>query len=573
MDQSTPPHAAGQQPRPVVHHLRSYEKEVRGPVQAPGRLQFLCEKSTSYFPPTPFFNTIATGACPATHPWLGSARSADPLIYTAPRSSQDAAFNPSTFGKPLDAVFRLQECTYLTQRVPIVLPFLADGVLALGGWAGPRLVHAGGRRRPARTCVVVQALVARTGRPASAIGDVQRLHRAGDAEACCAVVERLPTANRRVVLFVISFLQLFLDGRVLAATKMTSATLLRCGSDSIAVVFNNAQYEQAFVHNLLLHLNCGEIDAQYVPLHGLGHRNHEIAAHTPESGPLFESTALSPLGDGDGDSEITRAPYTSPAEMRFERLPREFFLNVDGLHRQGSYGKLPGLLELTTTHLQWTQGGKKAPAVPVAHPELLQQMRCAQHWRGTASRKQVPKRPLLLPAALFPPPLLIGLQTLSAEFELCERRFPHLNTPDLAALHRELVVSGQVTETEFWEGREHLLLAQAASGSQKEGRQGQLVDPRPQAVEGGENKIVTAPQLVHDVFDEYLVVAKAYDETRRANRMLKTIFLVKAFYSHRASIRFTATQHVVKDDAIFDKYLEKPDDGESWSPGDRGTTR
>ncbi|KAH9027338.1 hypothetical protein EDB85DRAFT_2276715 [Lactarius pseudohatsudake] len=101
---------------------------------------------------------------------------------------------------------------------------------------------------------------------------------AGDAEACCAAVERLPTANRRVVLFVIGFLQLFLDERVLAATKMTSANLalvmapnlLRCGSDSMTIVFNDAQYEQAFVHNLLLHLNCGEIDAQYVPQHGLG---------------------------------------------------------------------------------------------------------------------------------------------------------------------------------------------------------------------------------------------------------------------------------------------------------------
>lgn len=45
---------------------------------------------------------------------------------------QDAAFNPSTFGEPLDAVFCLQECTYPTQKVPIVLPFLADGALALG---------------------------------------------------------------------------------------------------------------------------------------------------------------------------------------------------------------------------------------------------------------------------------------------------------------------------------------------------------------------------------------------------------------------------------------------------------
>ncbi|KAH9014927.1 hypothetical protein EDB85DRAFT_2212827 [Lactarius pseudohatsudake] len=140
------------------------------------------------------------------------------------------------------------------------------------------------------------------------------------------------------------------------------------------------------------------------------------------------------------------------------------------LHRQISYGKLPGLLELsqlTTTHLQWTQDGKKAPAPlelqfytlalvfslkeggaqvrykiglendsnghnlaftsppPLAlteremfkaqrsaHDYNQQQMCCTQHWRGTASRKQALKRPLLLPTVLFLPPLLLGLQTL-----------------------------------------------------------------------------------------------------------------------------------------------------------------
>ena len=39
-------------------------------------------------------------------------------------------------------------------------------------------------------------------------------------------------------------------------------------------------------------------------------------------------------------------------------------------------------------------------------------------------------------------------------------------------------------------------------------------------------------------------------------------FQSKLFNSHRASIRSSAAQHVVKDDPIFDKYLEKEDDGE-----------
>lgn len=40
-------------------------------------------------------------------------------------------------------------------------------------------------------------------------------------------------------------------------------------------------------------------------------------------------------------------------------------------------------------------------------------------------------------------------------------------------------------------------------------------------------------------------------------------FSSKLFNAHRASIRSAAAQHVVKDDPIFDKYLEKDDDGSS----------
>lgn len=38
---------------------------------------------------------------------------------------------------------------------------------------------------------------------------------------------------------------------------------------------------------------------------------------------------------------------------------------------KASYKKAPGLLELTNTHLQWTQDGKKTPAVRVAHAEAF----------------------------------------------------------------------------------------------------------------------------------------------------------------------------------------------------------
>lgn len=122
------------------------------------------------------------------------------------------------------------------------------------------------------------------------------------------------------------------------------------------------------------------------------------------------------------------------------------------------------------------------------------------------------------------------------------------------------------------------------SESQRKGKPGQLVDPRPETVEGGEIKIRITPQLVHDIFDEYPVVSKAYAENVpskvcRCSRSVlhftlteisqqlseesfwKRYFQSKLFNAHRASIRSSAAQHVVKDDPIFDKYLEKDDDG------------
>ncbi|KZS93922.1 hypothetical protein SISNIDRAFT_453637 [Sistotremastrum niveocremeum HHB9708] len=140
-----------------------------------------------------------------------------------------------------------------------------------------------------------------------------------------------------------------------------------------------------------------------------------------------------------------------------------------------------------------------------------------------------------------------------------------INNPDLATLHRELVIGGQISETEFWAGRDHLLLAESASENQKKGKSGQLVDPRPETVASGEIKIVITPQLVHDIFDEYPVVATAYHENvpdpLSEAVFWQRYFQSKLFYSHQASIRSSATQHFVKDDPIFDKYLQVTDDG------------
>jgi hypothetical protein len=72
---------------------------------------------------------------------------------------------------------------------------------------------------------------------------------ANDPDRVVETVKKLPTINRRVLLFVISFLQLFLAENIQSVTKMTAPNLalvmapnlLRCTSESMAVVFTNAQ--------------------------------------------------------------------------------------------------------------------------------------------------------------------------------------------------------------------------------------------------------------------------------------------------------------------------------------------
>ncbi|KAF9233320.1 hypothetical protein BU15DRAFT_54043 [Melanogaster broomeanus] len=314
---------------------------------------------------------------------------------------------------------------------------------------------------------------------------------------------------------------------------------------------------------------------------------------------------------------------------------------------RASYKKQPGSLELTDTHLQWTQDGKKVPSVRVPHLDAAS-LFCSKEGaaqvrlklglvnddvghnftftadpqgvayseretfkmeltniisRNRASGLLAPspagttaptpatavsKRPITAASSLSPSkpatpathpasrastsratsvasdgrtPIASG-QDATKDFRL--RKKVLLANQELLALHKELVMGGQITEAEFWEGREHLLLAEAATENQKRGRPGQLVDPRPQTVEGGEVKIVITPQLVHDIFEEFPVVAKAYNDNvpnkLSEAEFWKRYFQSKLFNAHRASIRSSTTQHVVKEDPIFDKYLEKDDD-------------
>lgn len=107
---------------------------------------------------------------------------------------------------------------------------------------------------------------------------------------------------------------------------------------------------------------------------------------------------------------------------------------------------------------------------------------------------------------------------------------------ELARLHADLVMNGHITEAEFWEGREvssacstwicrmgsltlnlrtwlqHLVLAEAAAESQRRGKPSVIIDPRPVRDESGNAVMKLTPAMIEELFDEFPVVRRAYDE-------------------------------------------------------------
>lgn len=85
-----------------------------------------------------------------------------------------------------------------------------------------------------------------------------------------------------------------------------------------------------------------------------------------------------------------------------------------------------------------------------------------------------------------------------------------VSDPNLAMIHRELVISGQITENEFWGGREHLLQLEVATASQKPGRSGQIINPKPSVDADGQVKVQLTQRLIREIFEEFPVVQDIY---------------------------------------------------------------
>ncbi|EGD72388.1 preoptic area regulatory factor 2 [Salpingoeca rosetta] len=197
--------------------------------------------------------------------------------------------NPSVFGSSLDEIMALQYETHPELSIPRVLQVLSNAVLELGG------THTEGIFRVPGDIDAVNALKLQMDRgqapsnlhdphvPASTLKLWFReltdpivpedlydecVAASQDSAKAVAVVDKLPSVNKNIVLFITRFLQLVGRPENHAHTKMTYDNLamvwapnfLRCPSDDPLVIFNNTKKEMQFVRQLVLHLNTDSVE-------------------------------------------------------------------------------------------------------------------------------------------------------------------------------------------------------------------------------------------------------------------------------------------------------------------------
>ncbi|KAJ1594750.1 hypothetical protein NDA11_003673 [Ustilago hordei] len=140
------------------------------------------------------------------------------------------------------------------------------------------------------------------------------------------------------------------------------------------------------------------------------------------------------------------------------------------------------------------------------------------------------------------------------------------SNPQLRSLHKDMVISGHMSDSEFWSHpqRQRLLGSERAKLEQRAGRNARLADPKPTPNEAGELKLSITPELIRDLFEQFPIVARAYEENVPSKLDQATFwsryFQSKLYHRLRTSARSAASEHIVQDDPIFDSYLEEEDD-------------
>lgn len=309
----------------------------------------------------------------------------------------ESPFNPCVFGLGLDTAMRVQAVAYPHARVPVVLSFCADAMLALDALRTPNiwlttpdptlvetLIHridrgtyalAGLPADPALPASVLlaylSALVPALLPPSLAPSTIPASH--GSLVRWLRPLDPVP---RCVLLFILSFLQLFCTAE---ATVATGVSVARLASVFAPVLFGSKDpwdtakvrscqgfrsREASFLTACLLHLDCTRVDPTYVPTHGQGpHQSQPHEAQEARMGP--QSTNTEDLGL----SHLTLDCSANPSSTRIHHRRQTTPLPSTTATRSGSYSPAPALLvESATSEAESESALSSATTVPSLPP-------------------------------------------------------------------------------------------------------------------------------------------------------------------------------------------------------------
>lgn len=258
----------------------------------------------------------------------------------------ESPFNPCVFGLGLDTAMRVQAVAYPHAQVPVILSFCADAMLALDALRTPNmwldstpdpilteaLCHRIDRgtyalaNLPPDPTLPASVLLAYLSALVPALVPSSLIPSTIPASHGSLVrwLRPLGPVPRRVLLFLLSFLQLFCTAEARAATGVSVA---RLASVFAPILFgfqdpwDTAKVrscqgvrsrEVSFLTACLLHLNCTRVDPQYVPTHGQGpHLSRSTTIKTQEASPMGPQNRTNPTLN-----DRNRAPLTTRDDRR-----------------------------------------------------------------------------------------------------------------------------------------------------------------------------------------------------------------------------------------------------------------
>ncbi|KAJ1996713.1 RNA polymerase II transcription factor B subunit 1, partial [Coemansia thaxteri] len=151
----------------------------------------------------------------------------------------------------------------------------------------------------------------------------------------------------------------------------------------------------------------------------------------------------------------------------------------------------------------------------------------------------------------------IGLVPASAE-EIKLRQEVLSKNIELAKLHKSLVVSGLISEDEFWSTRKYILETQAIQSQLRKGESSTWLDLAPTTQESGNFKYTITPNVARRIFKEFPQVKRAYIENVPHvinEKLFWKRFVASQFFNRGRSADTARSSR----DKIFDKCTQEED--------------